>query len=168
MGGRGFSRLRLLLLKILSEKPLHGYALIKEVEELLGSRPSPGSIYPLLREMLREGLVEVRVTGSRGRIVKTYYITEKGRQYLASRREDLEELMVFVEGVRIVRRYGAGFEDVIAALARLVRLLPRLPEEERGRVIEFLRSIAREAERLIEEYEGLLRSVEGGGVEVYV
>jgi DNA-binding PadR family transcriptional regulator len=167
VGRGGFSKLRLLLLKILSEKPLHGYALMKEVEELLGARPSPGSIYPLLREMLREGLVEVRVTGSRGRIVKTYYITEKGRQYLESRRGELEEIVLFVEGVRIARSYGGELEEAVAALARLVRLLPRLPEGERVRIVEFLRSVAREAERLLEEYEELLESVEGGGVEAY-
>jgi len=155
VGRRGYSKLQLIILKLLSERPMHGYAIMREIEELLGSRPSPGTIYPLLREMLREGLVEVRVSGVKGRLVKTYYITERGRQYLSSRREELEEIIVFFEGVRIVRKYGSSLENVFESIARLVRLLPRLPEEGRVRILEFLDRIAREAEMLLEEVESL-------------
>ena len=156
MDRRRYSKLQLILLKLLSERPMHGYALMREVEELLGSRPSPGTIYPLLREMLREGLVEVRVSGVSGRIVKTYYITEKGRQYLASRSGELEELLLFVEGVRLARTSGGpSLEEVVGSIVRLVRLLPRLPEEGRLRILDFLARVVREAERLMEEVEQL-------------
>src|SRR5437763_6693299 len=51
-GGRVFEQgdLRLVILKLISEKPAHGYELIKQVEERLGGAysPSPGVIYPTL------------------------------------------------------------------------------------------------------------------------
>ncbi|HXQ45561.1 MAG TPA: PadR family transcriptional regulator, partial [Caulobacteraceae bacterium] len=40
--------LRLVLLKLIAEKPRHGYELIKAVEEAVGGAyaPSPGVVYP--------------------------------------------------------------------------------------------------------------------------
>src|SRR5271167_3351985 len=62
--GRGFGRhghgrpervfeqgdLRLVLLKLISDKPSHGYELIKAVEDSVGGAysPSPGLVYPTL------------------------------------------------------------------------------------------------------------------------
>ena len=42
--------LRLLILKLIEEKPRHGYDLIKAIEERLGGMyaPSPGVVYPTL------------------------------------------------------------------------------------------------------------------------
>ena len=58
MGGRGFgmgrklgsSDLQLLILKLLAEKPRHGYELIKELDERSKGFyvPSPGMVYPAL------------------------------------------------------------------------------------------------------------------------
>lgn len=41
------------MLRILSEKPLPGWALIKEIEKLTGSswKPGPGSVYPALHSL---------------------------------------------------------------------------------------------------------------------
>src|SRR5579862_4565232 len=62
-GPRGFGRhgarpdrvfeqgdLRLVLLKLIADKPSHGYELIKAVEEAVGGvyAPSPGVVYPTL------------------------------------------------------------------------------------------------------------------------
>ena len=59
--GRGFGHggLRLVLLKLLSEKPSHGYELIKAIEERFkgGYSPSPGVIYPTLNWLEDEGFI---------------------------------------------------------------------------------------------------------------
>ena len=159
---RGYSGLRLLVLRILSEKPLHGYALMKEIGRLLGREPSPGTLYPLLKEMLREGLVEARVSGIGGRVVKTYYITEKGRQLLSSERSEAEDFMKLLDGIRIAEAEGLGLDRVMDSLARLIRLLPRLGDEDRARVAEFLRKIVLEAEELAEELEASLGDARAG------
>ena len=49
---RGF--LRIVVLKALAESPKSGYALMKYIEERIGSKPSSGSMYPLLDKLKTE------------------------------------------------------------------------------------------------------------------
>jgi len=53
------SILKLLILGLLAEKPMHGYELLKRVEEITRGfwRPSPGTLYSLLKSLREEGLV---------------------------------------------------------------------------------------------------------------
>jgi DNA-binding PadR family transcriptional regulator len=83
-------RLRLYLLKLLDESPRHGYEVIRLLQDrFMGVySPSPGTIYPRLARLEEEGLVTH--DESEGR--KVYRITEKGREELRSRSDDLTEL----------------------------------------------------------------------------
>ena len=63
-GGRGRRRrnrgdVRAALLALLSERPMHGYEMIQELDERTGGiwRPSPGSVYPTLQLLEDEGLI---------------------------------------------------------------------------------------------------------------
>ncbi|GEM_PF-2346244 len=77
---------KFLILLLLSQTPLHGYALMKLIRNCTGGwlRSTSGNIYPLLREMEKQELV----TGvwikeeSSTRKRKCYYITEKGLKEL--------------------------------------------------------------------------------------
>ena len=87
MTKRGDS-LELAVLGLLRESPMHGYQLRKRVTTLLGWGRvlSYGSLYPRLKQMLREGLIaeqppdadEDRATGRRARIV--YTLTPQGSE----------------------------------------------------------------------------------------
>jgi DNA-binding PadR family transcriptional regulator len=93
----GHGRLRLYLLKLLEESPRHGYEVIRLLEDrFMGLyAPSPGTIYPRLQRLEAEGLVEQsKEEGGR----KVYRITDAGRQELASRREELDELEADISG----------------------------------------------------------------------
>ena len=83
-GGRGRGRmfdngdLRLVVMQLLSERPRHGYEIIKALEERVGGgySPSPGVVYPTLT--LLEELGHASVTDERaGR--KLYTLTPDGR-----------------------------------------------------------------------------------------
>ena len=89
-------RLRLYLLKLLEESPRHGYDVIRLLEDrFMGLyAPSPGTIYPRLQRLEAEGLVTQSQEGGR----KIYRITDAGRQELASRREELDELEAEISG----------------------------------------------------------------------
>ena len=89
-------RLRLYLLKLLEESPRHGYDVIRLLEDrFMGLyAPSPGTIYPRLQRLEAEGLVTQSQEGGR----KVYEITDLGRQELASRREELDELEAEISG----------------------------------------------------------------------
>ncbi|KUH82682.1 MULTISPECIES: PadR family transcriptional regulator [unclassified Mycobacterium] len=48
------------ILKLLAERPMHGYEMIQEIAERSQNlwRPSPGSVYPTLQLLVDEGLIE--------------------------------------------------------------------------------------------------------------
>ena len=68
------------VLRLLAERPMHGYELIGELEERTGGRwrPSPGSVYPTLAQLEDEGLV--RSFDDEGR--KRFELTDAGRAWL--------------------------------------------------------------------------------------
>jgi DNA-binding PadR family transcriptional regulator len=82
--------LRLYLLKLLDEAPRHGYEVIRLLQDrFMGVySPSPGTIYPRLARLEEEGLVtHDEVDGK-----KVYRITDKGREEINARLDDLAEL----------------------------------------------------------------------------
>jgi DNA-binding PadR family transcriptional regulator len=83
-------RLRLYLLKLLDESPRHGYEVIRLLQDrFMGVyAPSPGTIYPRLARLEEEGLVTHDEADGR----KVYRITDKGREELHARLDDLTEL----------------------------------------------------------------------------
>ena len=96
-------RLRLYLLKLLDEAPRHGYEVIRLLQDrFLGVyAPSPGTIYPRLARLEEEGLVtHDEVDGK-----KVYRITDKGREEIRARLDDLAELEEEItESVRDIAR----------------------------------------------------------------
>jgi DNA-binding PadR family transcriptional regulator len=89
-------RLRLYLLKLLDESPRHGYDVIRLLEDrFMGLyAPSPGTIYPRLQRLEAEGLVTQSQEGGR----KVYRITDAGREELAGRQDELDELETDISG----------------------------------------------------------------------
>jgi DNA-binding PadR family transcriptional regulator len=79
-GGRGRgANVRLAILTLLAERPMHGYEMIQEIEQRSGGswRPSPGSVYPTLQLLEDEGLIVAEaVEGGR----KRYTLTDAGRE----------------------------------------------------------------------------------------
>ena len=65
------------VLSLLLEQPMHGYQIIREIEERSGGswKPSPGSVYPTLQLLADEGLINAEESNGR----KTYSLTEEGR-----------------------------------------------------------------------------------------
>lgn len=96
-GGRGGGRffdhgdLRLVVLKLIADKPSHGYELIKAVETAAGGAysPSPGVIYPTLT--LLEELGYVAATDAGGS-KKLYTITDEGQAFLEANAQPVNGL----------------------------------------------------------------------------
>ena len=91
-GGHGRARkgdVRLAILSLLSEAPATGYALIKGIAERTDQawRPSPGSVYPTLSQLVDEGLIRQQgESGSR----TDFELTEEGTAYVAANKETLD------------------------------------------------------------------------------
>ena len=79
---RGF--LRQYLLKRIAEKPIHGYDLLRDIETKTEGawRPGAGSIYPILKELVREGLIKAEAAKRSGRSQLVYHVTQEGASFL--------------------------------------------------------------------------------------
>ena len=82
--------LRLYLLSILADAPMHGYDLIHALEERFGGTyiPSAGTIYPRLAKLEDEGLVTKTTDGRK----TVYTITAAGHAELDARRGELDDI----------------------------------------------------------------------------
>jgi DNA-binding PadR family transcriptional regulator len=78
--GRG--DVRAAVLALLAEKPMHGYQIIREIDERSGGswKPSAGSVYPTLQLLADEGMITAEESNGR----KTYALTDAGREEAAS------------------------------------------------------------------------------------
>ena len=87
--------LKLLLLAMLSEKPGHGYDLIRQIEAEFdgGYSPSPGVIYPTLTFLEESELISGEVHGSK----KLYSVTDAGRQSLVDQAIALDGVRTRIE-----------------------------------------------------------------------
>ncbi len=72
----------LLVLTSLTGGPKHGYALMRDIEELAGLTLGPGTLYGVLARLEEEGLVEPLPTADRRR---PYRITGLGATVLRER-----------------------------------------------------------------------------------
>jgi DNA-binding PadR family transcriptional regulator len=90
--GRGGPRarrgdVRAAVLALLADRPMHGYEMIKEIEERTDGAwvPSAGSIYPTLQMLEDEGLIRGEETDGKRR----FSLTDEGRAEQKKRADDV-------------------------------------------------------------------------------
>lgn len=95
-GGSGRPRarrgdVRWALLYLLEESPSNGYGLMKRIEEKTDSvwRPSPGSVYPTLTQLVDEELLLARDAAD-GK--QEYDLTDRGRAYVEENRSRIDKV----------------------------------------------------------------------------
>ncbi|MBF0672583.1 MAG: PadR family transcriptional regulator [Salinibacterium sp.] len=112
----GHGHLRLYLLSLLSERPMHGYELMQALSDRFGGTyiPSAGTIYPRLSKLGEEGLVSREADGRK----TVYSITDAGIAELAARQAELDEIE---RGVTTTVRSLA--DEVRASVADAMRTL---------------------------------------------
>jgi PadR family transcriptional regulator, regulatory protein PadR len=84
----------ILILSVLSREPSYGYRIIKSINDEANGvfTWQEGTVYPILHKLAQDGLVrEQWQQAETGRRRKYYYITAKGRDLLAARKEQWAE-----------------------------------------------------------------------------
>jgi DNA-binding PadR family transcriptional regulator len=158
-GGRGRRRrqqmfesgeVKFVILRLLKEKPRHGYEIIKDLEERLAGcyTPSAGTVYPTLQLLEDQGYVRAEEQDGK----KVYHITPEGERFLEANRGLLEDILDRVRDT--VRDFTGGrMADLNSAFTQLARNTykrawrwgpdhPALP-----RITEILRRAADEIEQ---------------------
>ncbi len=97
--------LRLVLLKLITDEPRHGYQLIKAIEELTEGdyAPSPGVVYPTLTLLEDMGLIAEKKSKD---AKKVFEATPDGVTHLAENAAEVAELIERLEGHGKKTRHG--------------------------------------------------------------
>jgi DNA-binding PadR family transcriptional regulator len=141
---------KFIILRLLKDKPMHGYEVMKALEEKMAGcyTPSPGTVYPTLQLLEDQGYVQASDEGGK----KVYQITAEGGRYLEEHRDLLDQI---VDRLRdTVRDFtGGAVGELQREFGRLAKgtfrhAWRRGPEDPAvKRVVEILRRAADEIEQ---------------------
>jgi DNA-binding PadR family transcriptional regulator len=142
--------IKFVILRLLKEKPRHGYEIIKALEERMGGvySPSPGTVYPTLQLLEDEGYIRAVDVGGK----KTYQVTPEGEQYLEEHRDFLDDILDRVRDT-VHSFTGGAIGELQGEFARLARdtfrnAWRRGPDDPAvRRVAEILKKAADDIER---------------------
>lgn len=142
--------MKYVILKLLNEKPMHGYEVMKALEERLRGcySPSPGTVYPTLQWLEDESLVKSRDDEGK----KVYEITDAGRRFLREHRDIIEEIFDRVKEA-VDEALGGRMDEVNRSVGRLVKEVYRTAwraedQTARKRVVDVLKRATQELENL--------------------
>jgi DNA-binding PadR family transcriptional regulator len=150
-GGRGRGRrgdVRTAILKLLAERPMHGYEMIQQIAERSQNlwRPSPGSVYPTLQLLVDEGLIVATETeGSK----KLFELTDDGRA--AAGKIETAPWDEIAEGV------DPGHVNLRSAAAQLMGAVAQsaytASDEQQQRIVDIVNNARREVYGILGESE---------------
>ncbi len=143
--------MKYVILKLLKDKPMHGYEVMKELEEHTHGcyKPSPGTVYPTLQWLEDEGLVSSEEVEGK----KVYSITAAGQEFLDENKGTVEEIFDRVEEM-LDSLLNDPMPDVTRQVGKLVGQVYRTTWRWRDDE-EKMREVARVLERTIKELEEL-------------
>jgi transcriptional regulator len=99
--------LEMMILHSLRLKPMHGYALVKHIQQISDDllQVEEGSLYPALQRMLREGwLRSEEGISAKGRPTRIYRLTIAGRRRLEQEVSSFEKMFAGITRVLAVQK----------------------------------------------------------------
>lgn len=138
---------RSVILILLADGPSNGYGLIKAIHTKTAGmwRPSPGSVYPTLQQLVDEGLIRPTGTGAR----TEFELTDEGTAYVEENRETLAS--AWTASSETLHEHG----QLLAAAAKLAGVIKQVHEagtpEQRETAATKLDDLRRELYRMLGE-----------------
>ena len=111
--------LKFVILRLISKRPMHGYEVMKALEEESKGyyRPSPGSVYPTLQMLEDEGYVTVEEQEGK----KIYTITDEGLAYLEENEDVVDDVFDRVDHFTD-RFFGGDMRALSRSFSKLAQL----------------------------------------------
>ena len=82
-----------LILRLLKDKPMHGYGVLCTIRDRYGYYPAPSNIYPILSSFEKKNYVESRLEVFKGKPRRVYSITSNGEAILEFEEELLSHII---------------------------------------------------------------------------
>lgn len=114
-------KLDIVILSILEKEDKTGYSLMKSMQESIGWKPSPGSIYPSLKNLLNKKYVSVIKKDNK----KIYSLTKEGKSFLEEFKKHKEEQ--FNQAQKHVNFFGHlfGAKEIKVAMEMMHKVLKK-------------------------------------------
>jgi len=108
--------LKFVILRLLSEKPMHGYEAMQVLEEESGGwyKASPGSVYPTLQMLEEAGYLSSEEKDGK----KIYTVTDEGREYLKEHGDVVDEIFDRISSFA-ERFWGREIRNLSSSFSRL-------------------------------------------------
>jgi len=146
-GGRGKrGDVRAAILRLLTERPMHGYEMIQEIAERTQQlwKPSPGSVYPTLQLLVDEGLLVATETDTSK---KLFELTEQGRAAAAEiETAPWDEITEGADPAAMGLRSAVG--QLMGAVAQSAHAAN---SEQQQRIVEIVNTARREIYQILGE-----------------
>ena len=139
-------KFKLVVLYLLKEEPLHGYAIMKKFEEIFKApKPSSGLVYPTLFRLKHLNFIETVGEGKREK--KIYRLTREGMNFLNKHEKELEEIL---KKLRIFAEISElGGKEIKDSFSLLMETYDELSEEQKKKISEVMRKCAGELRNII-------------------
>jgi DNA-binding PadR family transcriptional regulator len=143
--------MKYVILKTLRDRPMHGYEVMKALEEETSGcyKPSPGTVYPTLQWLEDEELVSSSDVNGK----KVYAITDAGRAFLEEHKDTVDDIFDRL-GETIDRIVSEPIMAVNRGVSRVAKQAYRSawklsPDDERRKqIVEILEKAAKDLESL--------------------
>jgi PadR family transcriptional regulator AphA len=147
-----------IILGIISLEPCSGYDMKMEFEQggaSMLSALSFGSIYPRLRQLQQDGLIEMQQVANGGRQKKVYELTQLGWQELQGWLEQQSDYPIPMRDELLLKMlfWGSSGVDRETLMAQL-----RVRYEESNEVLQYITEWERNGRSFVDEYTALVLS----------
>jgi len=148
--GRQRGILTIYLLYSLKKKPKSGYELISEIKEKTEETwvPSKGTIYPLLKQLEKGGLIKVKTTEKRSKNI--FEITSKGKKMILNSKKQGENMMKkFMKFRNLIIDMLEEDNEVISTMMHIQNSVFISSKGKKNEVIKILRRCASDLQKEI-------------------
>jgi len=116
--------LKIFIIKQLMHEEMSGYDIMKRCKNVLGYKPSPGTVYPLLKSMEKKGIVEGRKEGRK----ILYRLSPKGRKFMKEIMGAREEFHRKLHSQMAAMEEIFGNGEMIGLKDSIIKKYPLLPK----------------------------------------
>ena len=138
------------LLHSLQKKPKSGYEIISEIKEKTEGTwvPSKGTIYPLLRQLEKGGLIKIKTTENRSKNI--FEITPKGKKIILNVKKQGETMMKkFMKFRNLIIDMIEEDSEVLSTMMQIQNSVFMSYKGKKNEVIKILRRCSSELQKEI-------------------